>query len=219
MLRAIGVTLLCALLAYLVLGVQPRDLHADTDPAAQRALDAVTTEIFGVDDPASNFPADFVAVMGYRPVVARSAKGNPILIKATGDCSAFSGQTKYTFGLVCKEHDLAYDVLRYSAAVHRPLPATSRLQADAMFRRELHNNCTHSQWTGLDFAMCHAWAESFALAVDFNSWRQGDRPPVRREATVEWLSCTGLFVVLLISRRRLEILDREPFALLLPDRR
>ena len=210
MLRSLGVSLLCALLAFLVLGVQAADTDAAVDPAAQHALDAVTTETFNLVDPQSEFPRDFSTVMGYRPAIAVGPKGNPIMVKPTGDCSAFAGDTKYTFGRVCMEHDLAYDILRYSAAVDRPLPADSRRQADAMFRRELHNNCGYSGWTGADLRVCHFWAESFALAVEFNSWRQGFQPPRLSESLARWEACVALFFGLLVSRRTLEELAADP---------
>ena len=207
MVRALGVTALCALLAFLVAGVAPVDTSAAVDTPARRALDAVTTETFDPAHPELSFPADFATVMGYRPIVVTSRKGNPILVKPTGDCSAFAGETGYLFGHVCMEHDLAYDVLRYSADIGQPLPASARRQADAMFRRELHANCTWSTWTGLDLGMCHAWAEGFAEAVEFNSWRQGYRPPPLEESTGRWSLCCLLFVVLLGSRMALDRLD------------
>ncbi len=210
MVRELRVTALCALLAFLTLGVTPIDLTASTDPAAQRALDAITSETVDPADPEVAFPADFSPVMGYAPIVVTGAKGNPILVKPTGDCSAFAGETRYTFAKVCKEHDLAYDVLRYSEAVGRPLPAASRRQADAMFRRELHNNCSYASWTGAAAVTCHAWAESFAEAVEFNSWRQGYRPPPLRESSLQWWGCAVLFVVLLLSRTWLDRTDPTP---------
>ena len=219
MLQRLGVTLLCALLAYLVLGVRGEDIHATVDPAAQRALNAVTTATFDLTHPATSFPADYQQVMGYLPVVATGPEGTPILIKPTGDCSAFAGETQYRFGWVCKEHDLAYDVLRYSAAVGRPLPARSRVQADDMFRRELHNNCTFSSWSGLNYGICHFWAESFAVAVDINSWRQGYQPPRLRESVAQWDAFVVLFLVLLLSRRQLETMSVNPDDILLEEGR
>lgn len=210
MVRALGVTALCALLAFLVIGITPIDLSAGTDPAAQRALDAVTSETVDPNHPDADFPADFATVMGYEPIVVTGAKGNPILIKPTGDCSAFAGETRYHFGRVCMEHDLAYDVLRYSAAIGRPLPAASRLQADAMFRRELHRNCSYASWTGTAAAVCHAWAEGFAEAVEFNSWRQGYRPPLLHESWLRWWACVALFGLLLGSRLTMDRLDTQP---------
>jgi hypothetical protein len=209
--RALGITALCALLAFLVVGVTPTDPTAVTDAGAQRALDAVTSETFDPAHPGAAFPADFAAVMGYRPVAVISAKGNPILIKPAGDCSAFAGDTRYRFGHVCMEHDLAYDVLRYSAAIGRPLPAEARLQADAMFRRELHANCTWSQWSGVELAVCHGWAEAFAEAVEFNSWRQGYRPPPLRESVARWSLCCLVFAVLIVARRTMDRMS-EPTA-------
>lgn len=202
--------MLCALLAYLVLGIRAAGTLATVHPAAQHALDAVTTATFDPKDPLKSFPADYVKVMGYLPAVVTRPEGTPILIKPTGDCSAFAGETKYRFDWVCKEHDLAYDVLRYSADIGRPLPAASRQQADAMFRRELHSNCLYSTWTGLDFGVCHFWAEAFAIVVDINSWRQGYQPPRIGESMTQWDGVLALFLVLLFSRRQLEKLSADP---------
>ncbi len=205
--RKLGIVLAAALLAFLVVGVEPADKSATIDPAAQRALDAVTTATFNPADPFASFPTNYGLVMGYLPTVVRGPSGAPILIKPTGDCSAFSGEMSYKFGFVCKEHDLAYDVLRYSAQIGRPLPAASRQQADDMFRRQLHNQCRYSDRSGLDLATCHAWAESFAVTVDFNSWRQGYRPPKLRESATQWILCVLFFLFLLKANRELERLD------------
>ncbi len=214
MVRALGIAALCALLAFLVVGVAPIDATAHADPATQRALDAVTTETFDPAHPDALFPTDFERVMGYEPVVVTSRKGNPVLVKPAGDCSAFAGETQYRFSHVCMEHDLAYDVLRYSAAVGHPMPAAGRRQADAMFRRELHANCTWSGWSGAELGVCHAWAEGFAEAVEFNSWRQGFRPPPLRESEPRWAACCLLFLVLLGARVMMDRLDRQPTPLI-----
>ena len=177
-LRSLRVVLLCALLSFLVAGITPADTSASVDPRSQHTLDAITTATFDTADPQASFPTDWVQVMGYRPAVAVGPDGVPILIKPTGDCSSFSGETGYGFGWVCKEHDLAYDVLRYSDRVGHPLPAASRQQADEMFGRELHQQCTYAGVKGTDYVWCHTWAESFVQTVEVNSWRQGFRPPI-----------------------------------------
>ena len=143
-------------------------------------------------------------------MVATGPDGHPILIKQTGDCSSFFGDTAYLFDVVCKEHDLAYDVLRYSADIGHPLPASYRQAADAMFPRQLHNQCTYSDVHGPSLAMCHVWAESFAVMVEINSWRQGYRPPVIRESVLRWDLMVLLFAGLYVARRTLVRLDRDP---------
>lgn len=215
MLPSLRVPVLCALLAFLTLGVSSEDVGAATDPPAQRALDAITAGQFDPGLPDAVFPEDFADIMGYRPVAATGPTGRPVLIKPDGDCSAFSGETSYGFGVVCKEHDLAYDVLRYSAAVGRPLPSPSRRQADAMFGRQLHSQCSSSPLSMADLAMCHVWAESFALSVTFNSWRQGFRPPALNESLIRWQASFALFFLLMGCRRHLERLDAHPGAAML----
>lgn len=200
MLRRLTYFLLAGTLSFLVFGIQPVDTAASADPAISDALDAVTTSIFDPAYPAASFPTNYPTVMGYRPVVGIGPDGSPILMKAAGDCSSFSGATEYRFDAVCKEHDLAYDVLRYSDLVGNPLPAAAREQADDMFDRQLHNQCTYSQLTGPDFPICHMMAESFALAVQFNSWRQGFRPPALHESLIHWALILLTTLVLLLVR-------------------
>ncbi|MBM9467183.1 phospholipase A2 [Nakamurella leprariae] len=150
---------------------------APGDPAAQRALDAVTSAAFDPTRPDALFPADFAAVMGYRPQTATGPHGRTILIKPAGDCSSPTGPTAYDFEAVCKEHDLAYDLVRYAGRVGRPMPADARRQADAMFDRELHARCSEQPLGVWDAGVCHSLAESFAVMVEINSWRQGWYPP------------------------------------------
>lgn len=200
MLRRLTYFLLAGTLAFLVLGIQPVDTAATADPAISGALNAITTSTFDPADPTASFPTNYPTVMGYRPVVGIGPDGKAILMKAAGDCSSFSGATEYRFDAVCKEHDLAYDVLRYSDLVGKPLPAPAREQADDMFDRQLHNQCTYSQLTGPDFPICHTMAESFALAVQFNSWRQGFRPPALHESLVHWAVIVLTTLIMLVVR-------------------
>lgn len=205
--------MLCALLSFLVVGVDGEDASATTNPGAARALTAITTADFDVQHPRASFPVEWEQRMGYWPAVVTGPEGKPILIKPDGDCSSFSGDTSYGFDTVCKEHDLSYDVLRYSADIGQPLPAQYRHAADAMFRRELHNQCTDSDVHGLSSALCHFWAESFAVAVDINSWRQGYRPPVVHEPMFRWELMILLFAALYAARCALVWLERDMFAI------
>ncbi|HET8590083.1 MAG TPA: phospholipase A2 [Nakamurella sp.] len=177
--RWIATALAALIAAFLVLGVDSVEPDATGDPAAARALVAVTTASFDPQHPAAAFPADWQAVMGYLPETARGPHGTPILIKPTGDCSSPLGPTEYNFAVVCKEHDLSYDVLRYSGRIGAALPASSRRAADDMFGRELHARCDQLRLTGWSYGTCHLLAESFVDVVRVNSWRQGYRPPGR----------------------------------------
>jgi hypothetical protein len=207
MVRGMGVIALCALLSFLLVGVESEDTSAHANAELQQTLDAITSASFDPKNPLAAFPEDWQVRMGYNPVVATGPESTPILIKPMGDCSAFSGETTYGFGAVCKEHDLAYDVLRYSAKTDQPLPAAARQQADAMFDREMHAQCAGRN--GFDGLICHGWATSFAKTVDFNSWRQGFRPPRIGEQPGRWDAMVLLFVVLLLARRWHELLGRD----------
>ncbi|AZI58331.1 hypothetical protein EH165_09455 [Nakamurella antarctica] len=187
-------------LSFGVLGVRMPDTEAVADPGVQRALDAVTAQSFDPANPNSAFPTDFADVMGYHAAVGRNSDGSLILYKPTGDCSSFAGQTEYDFDVVCKQHDLAYDVLRYSERVGEALPAAARAQADAMFMAALHQRCTYSDLAGMSLVTCHLMAESFGWTVDFNSWRQGFRPPSLGESTWDWAAIFALTLLLLVVR-------------------
>lgn len=170
---------MAAVVAFLLLGIAPTEAGRTGDPSAARALDAITTGNFDPKHPTADFPADFQRVMGYLPKVAIGPHGTPILYKPTGGCSAPLGidATDYNFDLVCKEHDLSYDVLRYAGDIGKPLPAAARIQADDMFGRDLHGRCSQLHVSGGDYVLCHTFAESFVDVVRVNSWRQGFHPP------------------------------------------
>lgn len=208
MLRSVALMLLSALLAFLVLGVDGRDTTAVGDPGAWVALREVTDGAPAPGDPAAAFPADWVTVMGYLPEVVSGPNGS-MLIKPSGDCSSASGQTEFRFGAVCAQHDLAYDVLRYSERVGDPLPATARQAADAMFSRQLHSQCALTSTSRVHSLWCQAWATGFAVTVEFNSWRQGYRPPRVGELQSRWDAVALLFVLIVLGRARLDRLDRS----------
>lgn len=206
--RWIAIALASFLAAFLVLEVEWVESDSSGDPGAARALTAVTTATFDPLHPAASFPANWLAVMGYLPSTAIGPQGTPILIKPTGDCSSPLGPTDYNFDVVCKEHDLSYDVLRYSERIGDPLPATARQAADDMFGRELHARCDQQHLTGLSFATCHTLAESFVDVVRVNSWRQGFRPP-GTENGWQWLSVALLTIALVGARAGNGVLHRR----------
>ncbi len=206
--RWIAIAMASFMAAFLVLGVEWVESDSAGDPAAARALDSVTAATFDPHRPAAGFPSDWKSVMGYLPATAIGPHGTPILIKPTGSCSSPLGPTDYNFDVVCKEHDLSYDVLRYSQAIGAPLPAADRRAADDMFGRELHARCDQQHLTGLSFATCHALAESFVDVVRVNSWRQGYRPP-GTENGWQWLSIALLTVGLFGARVVYSVLSRR----------
>ncbi len=177
MLRWIGAVALALIASFLLLGVDSAHADRPGDAAAAHAMAAVTTARFDPADPAASFPADYKSVMGYLPTTALGPHGTPILIKPAGDCSSPLGATDYNFDIVCKEHDLSYDVLRYAGIVGHPLPPQARRAADDMFGHDLHARCDQQRLSGLRYATCHLFAESFVEVVGVNSWRQGYRPP------------------------------------------
>ena len=203
--RWAGTVVLALLAAFYVIGLDSTEPDRPGDPGAAHALTAVTQAQFNPSDPAAAFPADWQRVMGYLPRTAIGPQGKPILIKPTGDCSAPNGPTEYDFDTVCKEHDLSYDVLRYAGLIGHPLPPAARQSADDMFDRELHGRCDQLHVSGLDFGICHTYAESFAVVVKFNSWRQGYRPP-GQESPWKWtalLLLAGSLVAMPTTTKRL----------------
>ena len=202
MLRGLVSVLLTGLTAFWAISAHPGPATGG-DPAATLALRSVTQAGFDVHDPAASFPRDWAAVMGYLPEVGAGPHGTPILIKPTGDCSSPTGPTAFDFDSVCKEHDLAYDVVRYAGRIGAPLPPAGRQAADAMFRSELHARCDQQHVTGTQGALCHTFAESFAVAVDVNSWRQGYRPPEPESdgpLVLFWLVCAGIAALAALRR-------------------
>jgi len=122
-------------------------------------------------------PADFVAVMGYRPVRVGDGWGAP-----DGACSAPTGPTRYGFADACRAHDLGYDLLRYAARTGEPLGPWAREAVDAAFGRALADRCA-----ALDGALgCRAVAAVYHGVVVANSWRQDWRDP-RPEPALPWI--------------------------------
>lgn len=208
--------LLALAAAFWLCGTDSRQPAGQADPAAERALAAVTAARFDTARPAASFPADFSAVMGYAPIVIGGPHGTPILAKPTGDCSSFTGQTAYDFTPVCMEHDLAYDVIRYAHHIGRPLEASARRAADDMFGRELHGRCDQLRVDGLEAVACHMYAEGFVDAVRINSWRQGYRSP-EPESGWRWtamlLLVLGFVLVPLVAGRDRRARFRNPFGI------
>jgi hypothetical protein len=137
-------------------------------PQAARAIRAVTSDRA---DAASRLPADFTAVMGYRPDVAGVGP-----TRADGGCSSPFGGTPWRFSPDCKRHDLGYDLLRYADAKGQPLGPWARKAVDNRFARQTRAHC-HGLALGSRLG-CRAMAGLYRGMVGFNSWRQGYGAPV-----------------------------------------
>jgi hypothetical protein len=153
-------------------------------PQAAQAIRAVTTN---QPDAARLLPADFVAVMHYRPSWSPTGP-----TRAGGGCSSPFGGTRYGFTAACRQHDLGYDLLRYANAKGQPLGPWARKAVDERFAARTQARCG-----GLG---CRAMADLYTAMVDFNSWRQGYGTPVVESKTRMLLPVgAGLAAALLLG--------------------
>lgn len=151
--------------AGLLLAAPASSAHAPGDPASARALSALTTRPATVA--ARQMPADLPARFGYRPRIEAGLLGNP-----DGDCSS-PIPLPGAFEPACRQHDLAYDLIRRADAVGRPLPASARAAADRHLQETLHSACRTSPAR----LRCIGMAELAYRAVRANSVRQHDGVP------------------------------------------
>jgi hypothetical protein len=149
-------------------------------PAAL-AVRAVTTQTAGTAAAAA-VPADFEAVMGYRPQVR-----DGLLVDPEGSCSS-PIPLPAGFTPACAEHDLGYDLLRYAALTGHPLDPWARTAVDDRLSQRMRAVCaaTHP-W--LRRAVCSAAAHVTATTVEVNSVRQFRGVP--EESPGSW-AVTGL---------------------------
>lgn len=196
-----------AVLSFLILGTDPENKATGGDPAAQRALNAVTSQVFDPRHPADSFPENYFQVMGYLPVTAVGPYGKPVLIKPDGDCSGPIGTTEFDFDIVCKQHDLSYDVLRYAADIGDPLPAAARKAADGMFGRQLHARCDSIQLSGVQSGFCHTIAESYGIICKINGWRQGYGAPAH-ESNDRWVAMEMMIFAFLVAGVHASVLEK-----------
>jgi len=204
--RPVWIVVVAAAISFLIMGTDPGNTAKAGDPAAQRALNAVTSQVFDPEHPASSFPSDYRAVMGYLPITAIGPFGKPVLIKPDGDCSGPIGTTQFDFDIVCKQHDLSYDVLRYAADIGHPLPAAARKAADGMFGRQLHARCDSIELTGFDAGLCHTIAESYGLICKINGWRQGYGAPAH-ESSLRWVAMEMMIFALLLAGAQARVVE------------
>ena len=138
---------------------------ATENPAAAQAVSALGAGKVPV------LPADFTAVMGYRPRRAVGPDGRTVLVKDGNGCSSPFGATSFDFSVACGEHDLGYDLLRYATAAGQPLGGWARRSIDARFGFDLHAQC-QAQGSHGGRVVCDGVAQVYEGAVAFNSWRQ-----------------------------------------------
>lgn len=218
--RRLGIAVLAVVAAFWWCGTDSFVGDAPGDSGATALLSAIVSGDFDRSHPLALVPADWASVMGFTPVVVAGPRGRSMLAKATGDCSSFTGRTKYDFTAVCMEHDLSYDVIRYAERIGAPLPAAARRSADDMFDRDLHARCDQLQVTGWDSLLCNTYATGFAEVVRVNSWRQGYRAPEPENALRWWamalLALTLMALPFALSRLRHPRRRQDPFDLLRP---
>ena len=136
--------------------------------------------------------AHFAEVMGYVPGASRERPG--ILLRPDGDCSTPTGGTMFGFDDACREHDLAYDVLRFQVAVGERVDVRDRWVADARFGMRMLERCAGRHATAA--VGCLGAATVYATAVAFNSVRQGYGAPTE-ESGVQIAASTLALALLL----------------------
>lgn len=153
-------------------------------PAAARATAAAGPAWFDAPE------ADFRAVMGYEPQRLPGWPG--VLVAPDGDCSAPTGGTWYGFDDACREHDLAYDLIRFHAATGDGVDPLDRLGADARFGLRMAEHCLAHET--LRVLGCLTTASVYAVGVGINSVRQLYAEPVE-ETVLEVLASTAALLV------------------------
>jgi len=165
----------------------PASAASSAPSSAALAVTAVTTQSAGL--PAATVPADFEAVMGYRPQVR-----NGLLVDPEGTCSS-PVPLPEGFAPACAEHDLGYDLLRYAALTGRPLGAWARAAIDDRLSQRMQAVCAERQ-SWLQRAACSTAAQISVLTVEINSVRQFRGVP---EESFASLAVTGLALVAVLA--------------------
>lgn len=148
-------------------------------------------------DPHVNLPSDFAQQMGRDPKTITAPDGTLRVVDASGGCSGPAGDTEWDFSAACRAHDLGYDLLRYAEAKGHPLGQDARKALDDRLTADLHMQCRINPRGTAE--SCHAVAETYALGLKFNSWRQRWGPP-GHEPVVAWAFGSAVVVFLLLAR-------------------
>lgn len=170
-------------------GVPPRGdvaaaVHAFVQPSASH-------------DPRLNLPPDFAQESGRDPRTVRAPDGTLRVVDATGGCSGPAGDTEWDFSVACRAHDMGYDLLRYADHKGHPLGQDARKALDDRLAADLHTQCALNP-RGAE-KTCHAVAETYAMGLKFNSWRQRWGAPGHEPVTA-WAFGSAVVVFLLLAR-------------------
>ncbi|RDI33236.1 phospholipase A2-like protein [Lentzea flaviverrucosa] len=164
--------------------------------AAANAVDAFVAPS-ATHDPYLNLPSDFAREMGRDPQTITAPDGTLRVVDAGGGCSGPAGDTEWDFSAACRAHDLGYDLLRYADHKGDPLGPQARKALDDRLTTDLHAQCRlNPRGAGQS---CHAVAETYALGLKFNSWRQRWGAP-GHEPVVAWAFGSAVVVFLLLAR-------------------
>lgn len=163
------------------------------------AANAVTAfvEPSATHDPYFNLPSDFARETGRNPQTVTAPDGTLRVVDAGGGCSGPAGDTEWDFSTACRAHDLGYDLLRYADHKGDPLGPQARKALDDRLTTDLHTQCRLNP-RGAE-QTCHAVAETYALGLKFNSWRQRWSAP-GHEPVVAWAFGSAVVVFLLLAR-------------------
>jgi hypothetical protein len=164
--------------------------------AAANAVDAFVAPS-ATHDPYVNLPSDFARETGRDPKTITAPDGTLRVVDAGGGCSGPAGDTEWDFSAACRAHDLGYDLLRYADHKGDPLGQGARKALDDRLTIDLHAQCRLNP-RGAEQS-CHAVAETYAMGLKFNSWRQRWGPP-GHEPVVAWAFGSAVVVFLLLAR-------------------
>lgn len=164
--------------------------------AAANAVHAFV-EPSATHDPHLNLPSDFAQETGRDPKTITAPDGTLRVVDSSGGCSGPAGDTEWDFSAACRAHDLGYDLLRYADHKGQPLGRYARKALDDRLATDLHTQCRLNP-RGAE-QTCHAVAETYALGLKFNSWRQRWGAP-GHEPVVAWAFGSAMVVFLLLAR-------------------
>jgi len=164
--------------------------------AAVKAVQAFA-EPSPAHDPRLDLPSDFAKETARDPRTVRAPDGTLRAVDVSGGCSGPAGDTEWDFSVACRAHDMGYDLLRYAEHKGHALEPDARKTLDDRLTTDLHGQCALNP-RGSE-STCHAVAETYAMGLKFNSWRQRWGPP-GHEPVVAWAFGSAIVVFLLLAR-------------------
>ncbi|MDT7785348.1 MAG: hypothetical protein QOF58_3767, partial [Pseudonocardiales bacterium] len=149
-------------------------------------------------DPKINLPSDFAEELARDPKTVMAPDGTLRVVDVSGGCSGPAGDTEWDFSVACRAHDMGYDLLRYAEQKGHALGPDARRALDDRLTTDLHAQCRLNPRDSE--SSCHAVAETYALGLKFNSWRQRWGAP-GHEPVVAWAFGSAVVVFLLLAQR------------------